>query len=342
MEILGLVPAEAYSLRETSSGLCLQELNKDSWVMTTCSPGRGQVFVNKNARAEPTGSLNCCAGLGPRHTLSGSNLYCLDHRNGDPGPWPCSFWPPTPASQQWQLTSSGQLENPAVGCLVPLETRHGEVSAETVGSGLGGPVRLAGCKFASKGKAPPSQRFTVHYIDELSNSSLPLESSKFIVSLENGLCLSAVSADGAVQNSLSVQPCKANDANQEWKWIKVDANVGLKTATLPARCVDLNGGNAPLLYGCYSMSDPTVPGGIQNTNQALWLSAAGHISQWGPVDVSLSNLCLEGSAQKESKLGTIACAEAIEKGIHWEKVGAHVPLETRLMRQYQASEGRKL
>ena len=59
---------------------------------------------------------------------------------------------------------------------------------------------------------------------------------------------------------------------------------------------------------CYSMEGKDSPYGVENTNQAFWLTPEGHITQWGPVDSSFTNLCLDG-AQPPKMLGMQAMWE---------------------------------
>ena len=108
------------------------------------------------------------------------------------------------------------------------------------------------------------------------------------------------------------------------------------------------------------MEGKESPYGVENTNQAFWLTPSGHITpfaesacdvravrQWGPVDTSFTNLCLDGSQPPLRPVGLklLSCEEASANGVRWSKaqgpqapsksqqVDVHEPAETSLLRE---------
>ncbi|CAL1126732.1 unnamed protein product [Cladocopium goreaui] len=308
MEILGLLPSEVYSLREESTGLCLQEWSKDEWKLGQChDSARGQLFTGKNERVEG-GKLSCCSGLGPFKTLLGSNSYC---RLGKPGPYGCIHRRP-PNSQVWTLREDGQIFSEENGCLVPAEVDEEELPSNE--------ATWSPCRFAT-GRAVEEQRF---HVEDIEGSDF------FRLVLATGHCLMAILGEDPQPPRLA--KCDPEDKEQQWQWAKPSLRLGLKPASKLSTCLDTDNGQKPLMYVCYSMEGKDSPYGVENTNQAFWLTPEGHITQWGPVDASFSNLCLDGSQPPltQRRLSLASCQDAEQRMVRWSKVGVRVPLETRL------------
>ncbi|CAK9019224.1 unnamed protein product [Durusdinium trenchii] len=158
LEILGLLPHEVYSLRERSTGLCLQEWSKDEWALSKCDDSaRGQLFCDKNERTEDQddGTPECCSGIGPYKALVGSNSYCLDGRLGKPGPYGCIHRRP-PNSQIWTLREDGQIFSEEWGCLVPSDAEAEELPTNE--------ATWSSCRFEGQ-NAVAEQRFQVQDIE---------------------------------------------------------------------------------------------------------------------------------------------------------------------------------
>jgi len=321
LEIMGLLPREVFSFHEKSTGLCLQEWDVNTWGMAPCtgSDSSGQLFVPKNAALDGAGKLTCCTSYGPWNFVAGSASYCLDSRNGDPGPWMCSFWAPSPESQHWVLTNDGQLQNGGV-CLAPEPVSLGRPAEEA------SLVQWGSCQSDSEGLAVPAQRFELRHVE-----GSPAELS---LSLEGGRCLSS-SLPGSSEPAVTpaMLACSAGDRAQRWRWLKPSEQIGFASVAHAGQCLDINGGRGPVLYHCYTVEDSTAFHGIQSTNQALWLSKAGHISQWGVVDTTFTNVCLDGSSRPThaGSLKALPCEETRRRGISWAKRGLRIPEETRLL-----------
>ncbi|CAE7365518.1 Pgant8 [Symbiodinium natans] len=323
LEILGLLPREVFGLREESAGLCLQEWNKDEWGLSKCDEtATGQWFVHKNEDIQD-GHLACCSGLGPWRNLHGSSSYCLDGRLGKPGPYGCIHRKP-PNSQLWEVRD-GLLISPEWGCLVPGSPVDVPREAQ---------VQWSACRFSAPGgQAIEEQRFHAEAV---------AGTDKFRLLLATGQCLSASADSDARVPSLA--PCQPEEESQHWRWAKPSLKLGLKPAAKTDICLDIDNGDSPLLYVCYSMEDVHAPYGVVNTNQALWLTPAGHLTQWGPVDTSFTNLCLDGSAPplQHRRLGLLDCAEAHAQGVRWEKVGAHTPPQTEMVARQKGRRWQRL
>eukprot|EP00434_Breviolum_minutum_P002238 symbB.v1.2.001971.t1/scaffold78.1/size345887/8 len=313
MEVLGLLPREVYSLREESTGLCLQEWSKDEWSLGKCDDSaKGQLFTDKNELIEDS-KVACCSGIGPFKTLVGSSSYCLDSRLGKPGPYGCIHRRP-PISQIWTL-QDGQIFS-ELGCLVPADLEEEELPENE--------ATWSPCRLGNDHRAVAEQQF---HVEEIAGSDF------FRLKLATGHCLMAILGEDPQPPRLAT--CDPEDKEQQWQWAKPSLRLGLKPASKLSTCLDTDNGQKPLMYVCYTMEGKNSPYGVENTNQAFWLTPEGHISQWGPVDASFSNLCLDGSQPPltQRHLQLMTCSEAKERQVHWNKVGVHVPLETRLFRE---------
>eukprot|EP00435_Cladocopium_sp_Y103_P019627 s707_g4.t1 len=222
-----------------------------------------------------------------------------------------------PNSQVWTLREDGQIFSEENGCLAPAEVDEEELpSNEATWS----PCRFSG---DGAGSAVEEQRF--HDIEG---------SDFFRLVLATGHCLMAILGEdpqpprlaksvnqtyrptgflrerrrGSRKKSFSRTWRK--DKEQQWQWAKPSLRLGLKPASKLSTCLDTDNGQKPLMYVCYSMEGKDSPYGVENTNQAFWLTPEGHITQWGPVDTSFSNLCLDGT---QRRLSLVSCQDAEQR-----------------------------
>lgn len=313
----GMLPREVFMLREQRSGFCLQQRNRKTWVMSSCTGGRGQFFQHKNVEF---------SGLGPWNTGPGPENLCLNYDGNVVSPYTCDRSAKN-RNQKWILNvSDGQFEVGGSGvCLVSKETlRSDDSQSPSVEPHKQAFLGLGSCVETKEDKVAENQRFSI--------IAISAEENLFYIEVEvNSIGRRCLSSDSHNEITIvSMVPCTGT-SSQIWEWLEPDRKLGLRNQQ-EGKCLDMNSGMYPLLYACYPMNDKFAYRGITNTNQAIQHSLGGWLRVWTDLDDSIGNLCLEVALESVllpiTAIAVLPCFDARAQGIYWSKIYRRIPSET--------------